>query len=257
MSKAIFVIYKHTSPSGKAYIGQTNNYKKRTNEHKSKSSGCRLFACAIKKYGWDSFSHEILAENLTVDEANRLEAELIIKHNTIYPNGYNLRSGGLNSLLNDDSKKRISESKKGIIPSLETRMKRSAALKGRIHTEKARRKLSIAHTGKTVSPESRAKMSLAKSNISEETRRKMSEAAKRRIVSPETIAKRSKSLTGHSTSQETRAKISATLKGHSVTDETRKKMSELAKMRQITPETRAKMNATRKANYEAKKLAVS
>lgn len=35
MSNNIYLIYKHTSPSGKSYIGLTNNYQRRCREHKS------------------------------------------------------------------------------------------------------------------------------------------------------------------------------------------------------------------------------
>lgn len=92
-----YLIYKHTSPSGKSYIGQTNNYNKRCNHHRSVSSNCRVFTNAIKYYGWDNFTHEILHKNLSLEEANELESICILEHNTLSPNGYNLKTGGLNS----------------------------------------------------------------------------------------------------------------------------------------------------------------
>lgn len=55
------VIYMHTSPSGKHYIGQTKQ--KINNRFRSDGSGykqCRVFYNAIKKYGWNNFKHEIL-----------------------------------------------------------------------------------------------------------------------------------------------------------------------------------------------------
>ena len=101
-----YLIYKHTSPSGKAYIGQTNNLKRRNKLHKY-STGCTVFSSAIKKYGFDNFKHEILASNLTIEEANKLECEFISEHNTIYPNGYNLMSGGMNSTHSEKTKQTI------------------------------------------------------------------------------------------------------------------------------------------------------
>ncbi|RWZ87180.1 MAG: GIY-YIG nuclease family protein [Hydrotalea sp. AMD] len=112
MSESIYLIYKHTSPSGKSYIGLTNNYQRRCNEHKS-STGCMAFNNAIQKYGWDNFHHEILIENLTLDEANMLESKLIQSHNTLYPNGYNLREGGSHHSFSTETSQKMSNTRKG------------------------------------------------------------------------------------------------------------------------------------------------
>lgn len=109
------LIYKHTIPSGKSYIGQTNNYVNRCNWHKSQK-GCRLFANAIKRYGWDNFIHEILISGLTLEQANKYEEFYISEHNSLAPNGYNLISGGLNNRHSDETKVKISKSIKGRVP---------------------------------------------------------------------------------------------------------------------------------------------
>lgn len=150
------LIYKHTSPSGKSYIGQTNNYNNRCRQHKT-TIGCPAFHNAIKKHGWDSFTHEILHENLTIDQANELEAKCILEHNTLSPNGYNLKTGGLNSK----------------------------------HSDETKAKMSLAGKGKIITPESKAKMSLAKQNMTPETKAKISLAGKGRILTPESKAKMS------------------------------------------------------------------
>jgi group I intron endonuclease len=52
-------------------------------------------ARAIKKYGWDNFEHIIFAENLTVEEADKMEKLLIKFYNTQDPRyGYNISDGG-------------------------------------------------------------------------------------------------------------------------------------------------------------------
>lgn len=96
-----FVVYCHTNKiNNKKYIGITcqepeirwgyngNNYKQAQ----------PYFARAIHKYGWDNFSHEILFEGLTAQEASDKEIELIASYNTYVgdPNcqGYNLTRGG-------------------------------------------------------------------------------------------------------------------------------------------------------------------
>lgn len=73
------LVYKHTSPSGKMYIGITNDYTRRCNEHLSDANLGSTFAFhkAIRKYGWSSFTHEILAINLTKQQAFDMEIALI------------------------------------------------------------------------------------------------------------------------------------------------------------------------------------
>jgi group I intron endonuclease len=99
-----YVVYKHTSPSGKSYIGLTNDYKRRCKDHQDiEKSYCRVFKTAIVKYGWDNFTHEILYENLTKEEAKILEGESILKFNSVVPNGYNLTLGGENCVHSEET----------------------------------------------------------------------------------------------------------------------------------------------------------
>jgi group I intron endonuclease len=108
-----YLIYKHTSPSGKIYIGQTSNYKKRCSQHKSQTNRCQAFSKAIEKYGWENFTHEILKENLTIDEANHWEEFYICDLNTLSPNGYNIAFGGNNKTMSEQTRKKLSEALKG------------------------------------------------------------------------------------------------------------------------------------------------
>ncbi len=41
------------------------------------------FYNAIKKYGWDNFTHEVVYSNLNKQAADKLEKELIHKYNRI------------------------------------------------------------------------------------------------------------------------------------------------------------------------------
>jgi group I intron endonuclease len=178
-----YLIYKHTSPSGKSYIGQTKHYDKRCQQHQI-STNCRALASAIKKYDWDKFQHEILMEGLSLDEANRWEEVLIKELNTLAPNGYNLTTGGANSS-----------------PSEETRAKLSATRTGKTHSDETRAKMSETRTGKKGHPRS------------EETRAKMSATKLGHTSSDETKAKISAVRTGKTHSDETRAKMSANQMG--------------------------------------------
>lgn len=79
-------IYKHTSPSGKCYIGQTTNPKNRWKSSAYRS--CPKFYRAIQKYGWCNFTHEIIFTCYDEFEANRKEEYFIEKYNSVI-NGYN------------------------------------------------------------------------------------------------------------------------------------------------------------------------
>ena len=88
------LIYKLNSPSGKSYIGMTlRTMEQRMKEHVRRDSGCTFLVNAINKYGFDSFTKEILweGEDYQTPEMERL---MISKYDTLAPNGYNLRSGG-------------------------------------------------------------------------------------------------------------------------------------------------------------------
>lgn len=93
-----WLIYKHTSiRSGKSYIGQTcKTMERRWGQHLSDSlhGSNSHFHKAIRLYGKDNWTHEVLASNIdTQEEANALEIYFIKKYDT-FENGYNLTEGG-------------------------------------------------------------------------------------------------------------------------------------------------------------------
>jgi group I intron endonuclease len=105
-------IYSLISPSGKRYIGQTTRcIEKRFDEHCRRKDSLYLYN-AIEKYGPKSFQKEILLEceneMLDVHEIN-----FIKEFNTLYPNGYNIRTGGSSGLHCDASKEKMRQSKLG------------------------------------------------------------------------------------------------------------------------------------------------
>ena len=88
-------VYKHTSPSGKVYVGIT------CQKPESRWQGGRgyrhneYFFRAIMKYGWDNFTHEIIAEGLSRTEACHVERALIANYKSNDPAyGYNITAGG-------------------------------------------------------------------------------------------------------------------------------------------------------------------
>lgn len=91
-----YIVYKHTSPSGKVYIGITSQRPtKRWGLNGQNYSGSKYFWKAIQKYGWNNFTHEILCENLNQDEARELEMSLISEYRSNEEQfGYNITIGG-------------------------------------------------------------------------------------------------------------------------------------------------------------------
>lgn len=91
----MYTVYRHTTPSGKVYIGIT---KRRPAQRWKRGCGYTrnlVFMRAIHKYGWDNIEHEVLYDGLTEEEAKRIEVELIAKHNaTDRRYGYNITAGG-------------------------------------------------------------------------------------------------------------------------------------------------------------------
>ena len=173
----MYTVYKHTTPSGKVYIGITkqkpeqrwdngNGYKK--NEH---------FYRAILKYGWENIEHEIVENGLTKQQACDLEIDLIAEYDATDPrNGYNNSIGGECGSL-------------GVHPSAETRLKISESLNRAYLNPELRQKLSEAKKGKRPSYECIMKSVEAHRGkpLSDETRKKMSEARKGKKASEHVI----------------------------------------------------------------------
>lgn len=102
-----YTVYKHISPIGKVYIGITKMNPVRRWAKGLGYKSCTHFFNAIVKYGWDNIKHEILYTDLTREEAEIKEKELIKEYNSNNPNyGYNIQAGGIN---NSNGIKRTSE----------------------------------------------------------------------------------------------------------------------------------------------------
>lgn len=87
----MYSIYKHTTPDGKVYIGQTkNNPNYRWNSGKGYSKR-KSFYDAILLYGWDNIQHEVLEVVATKQQAIEKERYYIKEFNSGNPEyGYNV-----------------------------------------------------------------------------------------------------------------------------------------------------------------------
>jgi hypothetical protein len=118
-------IYKITClTSNKSYVGQAVshilNHKKyrpygmngRFRCHVSeafseKKNQCCYLNNALRKYGVDDFTVDLLT-TCDIANADETEQQYIKKHGTLYPNGYNLNTGGNVFRHTNESRKRVS-----------------------------------------------------------------------------------------------------------------------------------------------------
>ena len=256
--------------TGDCYVGSSNNMSQRWSVHrchlrKNKGSAPILQA-AWNKYGEDAFVFEIL--EVVHDLSQLIEREQYYI-DTFLPR-YNIRAFASKTIghhhseeakarireivlsrppVSDETKRRLRQSHKGILPSEETLERRSKSLRGKKRTPEQRANLrnallsSEAHKqagekrrGQPRSPETRAKIKAALNRP--ETKQRLSAAHKGRPRPPVTEEWREKlrlSHLGKTQSPEMRAKNSASNKG-----------------KKISPETIVKRKATRQANLLAK-----
>lgn len=129
-----YIVYCHTNTvNGKRYIGLTSQ----TLEGRSRNNGigyreCPAFYRAIGKYGWDNFKHDILFQDLTKEEAEQKEIEMIAYYKSNnHEYGYNIQNGGnTNGTMSEETKQKI-----------------SAAQKGKKLTEEHKKKIGLAQMG--------------------------------------------------------------------------------------------------------------
>ena len=90
-----YSVYKLTFPDNKIYIGISINPKTRWSRgHGYKNN--KTMDKEIKNVGWENITHEILFKNLSKEEANNKEKELIKFYNsTDKAKGFNRTTGGL------------------------------------------------------------------------------------------------------------------------------------------------------------------
>ena len=171
MNNKKYCVYIHTNKiNNKKYIGLTSQKNPNDRWHNGTNYiHNRHFSSSIKKYGWDNFTHEIVKDNLSREEAALLERELIAQYNTTNENyGYNLDSGGSYTTHSESTKEKIRYALTGIKRSNETKEKIRQASTGnknclgRKQTEEAKQKNREAHYNKThiVSEKAKEKMML-------------------------------------------------------------------------------------------------
>lgn len=209
-----YYVYMHISPNGKKYIGITQDYLKRWRNGLGYWKN-KYFYNAIQKYGWDNFEHIIVAENLTQDEAEIMEIELIAKYKSNQREyGYNHAEGGKVNRgykLSEETRRKLSESHKGL----------PGNNKGKKLSEEQKKKVSNGMkkyhaTHEWISP-------MKGMNHSEQTKIKMSESHKGKNIGKDNY------WYGKKFSDEHKSKISKALSGRKLSEEHKQHLSDVAK----------------------------
>lgn len=254
--RSVWTIYCHThTESGRRYIGLTSQtMERRWASHVAKSKSAKgghwHFPNAILKYGPQAFSHEVLRQCSSLEEANTYEAYFIDLFRTRdSSNGFNLARGGAHAphpIQNPWDRPGFREQHAEQIAkfvaagqSSEARARSKAAL----NTPESRAKRSAA-----------TKVAMARSDVQQkrqafqqdpEYRAKISDSLKQTLAAPEARAKMSIASAASAT-PEVRAKRSASIKQALSDPEVRARVSAAAKAALSNPNVQAKMALGRK-----------
>lgn len=149
-----YKVYKHTTPSGKIYIGITSQETDKRWQNGYGYAGNGYFMREIKKYGWDNIKHEILFAGLSKSEAEKKEIELISLYNSANRDyGYNISNGGNSTgKHSEETKDKMRETAK------------AHNFSDRLHTKEVVNKRAISQRGHEVSEETRKKIGQANIN---------------------------------------------------------------------------------------------
>lgn len=117
MEEKKYKVYKHTVPDGRVYIGITcqSNPKHRFDRGRGYKDNIHFYRFIIKN-GWDCINSEILYDDLSKEEAELKEIELIAFYDSTNPKkGFNIEKGGnLNKEITEETRLRQSIAHLGV-----------------------------------------------------------------------------------------------------------------------------------------------
>jgi hypothetical protein len=173
--RAYHFIYKISRDDGAFYIGlhSTDNL-----DDGYFGSGRRLWL-SIKKYGRNKHAKTILEFCESRKALELREAELVTAETLARPQCLNLALGGRVATMTDETRRKISEAKRGKLATEATRLQMSIARRGIPKTDDHRAAISKAHSGKNGIPHTQAtKEKLSRAGLgrpcSEEAKKKLS-----------------------------------------------------------------------------------
>jgi len=180
--------------NGKLYFGLSAYPTARWSTHKRRAlDGYKSKLCtAMRKYGNDKFSFEIIHVCATRDDANELEHFLIEEVGTRHC-GYNIREGGDSGSLAEETKIAIGLRGLGRKVSEETRAKIRAGHLGKIKgplSDATKKKLSILNKGRAHTAEAVAKIKQASTGRKYPNRKPQSAEARRKAANTTSVTRR-------------------------------------------------------------------
>lgn len=147
------VVYRYVSPDGKSYVGQTTNETRRRKEFATIANNpdgpsinyrTGAFRDAIKKFGGDNFTYEVLYRNkyATKEEAQSdlwQKEEFFIEYFDSFNNGYNNTTGGCGSKGHKLTQDQVEKQRQWLIEFYKTHPN---PFQGKNHSEETRKLLS-------------------------------------------------------------------------------------------------------------------
>lgn len=163
--------------SGRRYVGQSLDIRKRWRQHARADGRCAALARAIKKHGWEAFDAEMLCLCAPA-HLNALEEYWISFFGCVAPAGFNLTTGGGQGKLSELTIEKLRDRQRNR-SAVHVQNKLAAARRS-----STRAKLSAAAKGRRVSPEAREKLRVALRGrvFSQTTLEAMSASAKQRCT---------------------------------------------------------------------------
>jgi hypothetical protein len=269
-----WTVYCHTHiESDRRYVGLTKyTMMHRWNQHcaqaKRSDDGRSYFQNAIRKYGKDAFSHEILETCETLEAANLAEERWVAELGTRdQKKGFNLSPGGNHvpckpgrknpwddpvfreknvsavraSVLRPEVKATRSRNSRRLWSDPSFRKKVTAAVVDSIRTPEIRKKISQGLTGRKLPPE---------------TLKKMSEANLGKVHSPEHLAKMSASAKRKWEDPDFRSRVTTSLAARLMDPDVRAEIRARALLREPrvhSMETKAKIAESIRAHFAARR----
>lgn len=186
-------IYKIESPGGSVYIGQSIEIFTRWAFHKKMHSSSKQYKLynSLKKYGVSNHSFSIihlLPNDVDIKTLVTYEQFCMDQFREAGYSLLNLREAGSNGKVSEDTKRRISEANKGHV----------AHNLGKKHSDETRKKMSISRRKWKITKETGIKISQALKGVakSEEHKSKIKLFKKGHVRSLETRLKQSATMTG-------------------------------------------------------------